>query len=367
MSVKQIVKISAHAKQACADIKEGFTIVANKKEKKNNKTLNLLLMAAILLVIVCFAGMAVFLRSQINGERVADAGTAPHADLSNRFIDYKGERYPIKRNLSTILLIGFDSFNDDMNRHVEGANRNRDLSDFLVVLLVDHDEKTLTPLQLNRDTICEIPWLDERGEIGGYHTEQLSFSHTYGSGGEDSAINTVRTVRKLLFNAPINEYVAFTMDVVPLINDLVGGVTLTLTEDLTALDESYAEGAQITLLGEASLRYVRYREMSGGSNWYRMKRHQQYLHAFIEATKTAAQSNPNLAMDAFKLISPYLVTNMSVNNLSALVEQLCKYTVCETLTPGGRAVPGEDFYEFHVDEDSLWDCVYQAYCKKSNP
>ena len=38
----------------------------------------------------------------------------------------------------------------------------------------------------------------------------------------------------------------------------------------------------------------------------------------------------------------------------------------ETLTPGGRAVPGEEFYEFHVDEDSLWNCVYQAYCKKSS-
>lgn len=334
------------------------------KGKKNKNTINVLLAVAILLVTLII--LFFLIQAKINEEVIENAGTAPHADLSDRFITYKGERYPIKHNLSTVLLIGFDSFNDDLNRHVEGANRNRDLSDFLVVLLIDHNEKTITPLQLNRDTICEVPWLDERGAVGGYHTEHLAFAHTYGSGGEDSAENTVRTVRKLIFNAPIKEYVAFTMDAVPLMNDLVGGVTLTLTEDLTALDERYTEGTKITLLGEASLRYVRYRDMSGGSNWYRMKRHQQYLHAFIEATRTAAQSNPDLAMDAFKLISPYLVTNMSVNNISAFVENLCEYTVCETLTPGGRAVPGEEFYEFHVDEDSLWNCVYQAYCKKSS-
>ena len=140
------------------------------KGKKNKNTINVLLAVAILLVTLII--LFFLIQAKINEEVIANAGTAPHADLSDRFITYKGERYPIKHNLSTVLLIGFDSFNDDLNRHVEGANRNRDLSDFLVVLLIDHNEKTITPLQLNRDTICEVPWLDERGAVPRTRSEQ---------------------------------------------------------------------------------------------------------------------------------------------------------------------------------------------------
>lgn len=211
------------------------------KRKKNAKLMNRLLLAIVLILLAGLATGFCLVQSRVTHESIPDAGTAPHADLSSRYITHNGEQYPIKQNLSTILLIGFDSFEDDARRIVEGKNRNRDLSDFLVILLVDHDKKTITPLQLNRDTLCQIPWLDETGAVGGYHSEQLAFAHTYGSGKEDSARNTVRAVRMLLYNAPIQDYVAFSMDTVPILNDLVGGVSLTLDADLTDLDPAYTK------------------------------------------------------------------------------------------------------------------------------
>ena len=343
-----------------------FIVRKTRKRKKNTKSLNALLLTAVLILLAGLTAVFFFVQRQINSEIVENAGMSVHADLSSRYITHNGIQYLIKRNLSTVLLIGTDSFAEDTDRIVEGQNRNRDLSDFIVLLVIDHNKQTITPLQLNRDTICEVPWLDEKGEIGGYHTEHLAFAHTYGSGQEDSCQNTIKTVRKLLYNAPITDYVAFTMDAVPLMNDLVGGVTVTLTEDMPSLGKKYVKGAEITLAGNKALNYIRYREDKGGSNWFRMKRHQQYLHAFIESTKKAAKENPELAIDAFKLIGPYMCTNLTINTMASFVEQLCSYTIKDTLTPSGDIVPGESFYEFHVHEDSLWECVYNAYCNKNS-
>lgn len=335
--------------------------MAKEKQKQNAKSNGIMLLAILLLLFGLFT--ALFLAQRhTESNSVEEAGTSVHADHSSEYLVYEGIRYPVKSNITTVLLIGADSFQDDQNRIVEGQNRNRDLADFLVVLVLDHNKKTITPLQFNRDTICEVPWLDERGRVGGWRAEQLTFAHTYGSGAEDSCVNTVRTVRRLIYNAPVASYLAFTMDAVPLINDLVGGVTVTLTEDLPDLGKDYVKDASIKLRGQAALRFIRYREKTGGSNWFRMKRHRQYLYAFADAARAATENNPDLAVESFKRLAPFLCTNMSAENISRLVEQLCEYELLETLTPSGDIVPGEKFYEFYIHEDSLWSCVYSAYC-----
>ena len=335
------------------------------KSRKKRKASQQISVAAVLLLLAALVCGIFFAQRSVRSEVIEEAGMSVHADHSGEYLLHEGTKYPVKDNLSTLLLIGIDSFEEDEDRIVEGENRNRDLADFLVVLVLDHNKKTVTPLQLNRDTICEVPWLDERGHVGGYRAEHLTYAHTYGSGKEDSCVNTVRAVRSLLNDAPIRDYMAFSMDAVPIINDLVGGVTLTLTEDLTALNKDYVKGAEITLKGKNALRFVRYREKIGGSNLYRMKRHRLYLNGFLEASRAAMQDNQDLALDIFKKVNPYLCTDLSAEKVSTLVEQLSKYEILEILTPSGDARPGEKFYEFYVHPDSLWSCVQKAFCAQS--
>lgn len=332
-----------------------------------SRTPNKLLLAAIALLLVGLAAAILFAQRLTGREPIENAGEALHADNSSRYILYGDKRYPIKEGLSTVLMIGTDNFAASENLLVKGANRNRELADFLVLLVIDHSEKTITPLQLNRDTICEVPWLDEKGAVGGYKTEHLTFAHSYGSGEQDSCLNTVRAVRGLLFNAPIANYLAFTMDAVPPVNDMVGGVTVTLTEDIPSLGEDYRKDATIRLRGKDALRFIRYREEMGGSNYFRMKRQRQYLYAFTDAARSAGSANPDLAMEVYEKVDPYLCTSLTVDNLTRLYDQLCDYTLCETLSPSGDIVPGDDFYELHVHESSLWDCVYQCYCVEDTP
>ena len=333
------------------------------KRKKTKRKGVLQILALFLICLLCFA--VVRAQKTMDSDTVIEAGSSIHADHSGEYIEYQGQKYPIIRRLSTVLLIGTDNFEEDAAQIDESANRNHNQSDFLVILLFDHDQKTVTPFQFNRDTVCDIPWLDENGKTGGFHTEHLAFAHTYGTGKSDSCLNTVAAIRKLIFNAPIDHYFAFTMDAVPLMNDLVGGVSIRLTESIPDLGAEYTRGAKIHLNGASALRFLRYREHRGGSNLLRMKRHIQYLNAFTLAAREAVKENQDLAVDAFKLIDPFLCTDLTVNNISEMVNWLCEYEIKKSISPSADVIPGEEYYEAYLHEDSLWSCVYEAYCRKS--
>ena len=330
------------------------------------KTKKRILSLIIVFLAVGLGVMVWMVQRDADRELISEAGTSVHADHSSERLVYQEKSYPVLRRISSLLLIGTDNFADNTDDVKKYGNYNYQFADFLAVLVFDHDKKTVTPLQINRDTICEVPWLMPSGKVGGYEVKQINYAHTYGQGREDSCENTVLTVRKLLYDAPIDRYMAFTMDAVPVMNDLVGGVRVTLTEDMPDLGKEYVKGAEIQLRGNAALRFVRTRSLEiVNANAYRMQRQQQYLAGFTEAARTAAAKNQNLAVEAFKAIDPFLCTNLTVSNISEIVEDLCEYEILPVITAEGEYTFEETHAQFHADESSLWQCVYSAFCKKA--
>ena len=330
-----------------------------------------LFLIILLLILGSGLGFMVYkVQRQADSEVIAEAGTSEHADHSSEYILYNGQNYPVLRRFSSILVIGTDNYADTTDNVKKYGNYNYQFADFLAVLVFDHDHKTVTPFQINRDTMCEVPWLMPSGKIGGYEWMQINFSHTYGQGKEDSCENTVDAVRKLLFNAPVDHYLAFTLDAVPIMNDLVGGVTVTLEDDIPSLGEAYVKGATVTLRGNDALRFVRQRDTAVlESNATRMAHQRLYLAGFTDAARAAAARNTDLAVDAFRAIDRFLCTDMTVNNISEIVNNLVEYEILPVVTPSGtysqtdRYVEGLYHAEFQVDEKSLWDCVRSVFCR----
>ncbi|MCD8375356.1 MAG: LCP family protein [Oscillospiraceae bacterium] len=183
---------------------------------------------------------------------------------------YNGAWYVENSNLETILLIGIDKFEDDLDQY---GYINSQQADFLLLLIFDRESGDCTALQINRDIMTEITVLGVTGDQAGTVTAQLALAHTYGSGGSDSCVNTVKAVSNLLYGVDVDHYAAVTMDAVPIINDLAGGVTLTVMDDLTLYDEALVEGEEITLTGDQALTYVRARfYIADGTNLHRMER-----------------------------------------------------------------------------------------------
>ena len=321
--------------------------------------------AAILaVVLVLLAGMLLLQRWENTQDApVSSSGpsSAVEADapVDGREITYyNGTAYARREDLETVLLLGVDKFEGETP---EGYINNQQ-ADFLLLLVLDEENETCTPIQLNRDTMTQIQILGVTGEPAGTFTGQLALAHTYGSGEEDSCENTVLAVENLLYSVGIDHYVSLTMDGVALLNDLVGGVTVEVLDDFSGIDDSLVQGETVTLQGQQALTYVRSRGgMEDSSNLHRMERQRQYLAALQQQLKAAVQQEDGFTLDALLQLNEYMVSDCTVNQLSDLGDSLAAYQVSDILTTPGDAQEGEEFMEFTVDEDALQQLVMDVF------
>ncbi|MDO5392454.1 MAG: LCP family protein [Eubacteriales bacterium] len=276
-------------------------------------------------------------------------------------ITWNGVKYLQRKDLDTILIMGLDKFEDTEE---SGKYLNHQQADFMVLLAVDRKTKTYSVLHLNRDTMTDISVLGERGERVGTVNEQLALSHTYGTGGKDSCRNSVEAVSNLLHGVKIDHFLSMTMDAVAILNDYAGGVTVEVLDDFSEIDPSLVQGEIITLKGPQALTYVRTRKnLEDSSNLHRMERQRQYLTALREQVESKRQKDPEFLAKALAKAADYLVSDVTVNQMSAISEKIDGYTFNGFRTLDGEAVKGDKYMEYYVDKDALMETVLELYFK----
>jgi LCP family protein required for cell wall assembly len=306
------------------------------------------------------AGTAVSMTTVREDEENENA-VSPLEDTSEAVptIYYNGQQYIQNEALSTLLIMGID----DYELEESSTYRNSSQADFLLLAIFDDENKTCTLLQLNRDTMCDVPVLGMKGNYIGLTTEQLALAHTYGSGLEDSAENTVNAVSRLLYNVPVDNYLSLTMGAITELNDLVGGVTVTVEDDFTGVDDTLVQGETVTLLGEHAENFVRSRMamQDDSSNLARMRRQRTYMTALTEAIRAKVKEDSSFALEMYSTLADYLVTDCAVDQLADYSSQLVDYTLTEIITPDGEAIKGEKYMEFYVDENALQQLVVDLF------
>lgn len=317
---------------------------------------------ALILCVVLLAALVLGAFLMMGEEPIEGAGTVQNVI---QYLTYQGTEYPIKKHIETVLLIGTDS-TEQYEEQTEGLREfyNYNQADFLMLLVLDRDTNTAQILQINRDTMTDVPWLDVLGRYGGTEYKQLCLAFNYGDGGAKSCRNTVDAVSSLLFDAPIQSYIQVPMSVIPVINDLVGGVPVTITDDLTAIDPAFVKGATVRLNGTQAEKFVRSRmELADDTNLARMRRQRDYLDSFQKCAREAINTDSEFVVKMLEKLGEYLQSNLTGQQLSDLITQLDKSEVSPIRTPEGTLIVGEEHYEFYVDEDSLWELVKATYCE----
>ena len=241
----------------------------------------LILLLCVVLLAALIVGALIVTREE-EQTPIANAGTAQNAAAEPEFLTYQGTEYPIKAHLQTVLLIGTDSqeqYHEKENSLQDYYNFNQ--ADFLMLLVMDTDANTTEVIQLNRDTMTDVPWLDVLGNYGGTEYKQLCLAFNYGDGGRKSCLNTVDAVSGLLLDAPIQNYIQIPMTAIPVLNDLVGGVEVTMPRDYTEIDPAFTQGATVRLSGAQAEAFVRSRMgLENDTNLARMERQRLYMDSF---------------------------------------------------------------------------------------
>ena len=289
-------------------------------------------------------------------------GGLPWQDYDETYeqtITYNGKSYVFRDGIETVLVIGLDKFEGTTS---QDSYNNDKQADFLSLVILDKDNDTATTLQINRDTIAQMNILGINGETVDTKKGQLALSHTYGSGGKDSCRNTVDAVSNFLYQTPIDHYVSITMDAVSQLNDMVGGVRLTVLEDFSAIDSSLVKGQEITLNGKQALTYVRARgSVADESNINRMQRQQQYMQALYEKVLKKSETDKEFISKAGLKLAEYMVSDCTVAQLERIAGFVAKYDVGEIQTIKGESKVGQEFMEFHPDEEALQKQIVELF------
>ena len=280
--------------------------------------------------------------------------------LLNGAIERDGKLYQLRRNLTAILLMGIDKREEFDNT---GLSQSGAQADFLRLVVIDPTEGKISQLSIDRDTMTPITILDVLGNDAGKATWQICLAHAFGNDDEQRCELTVKAVSELLFDVPIDLYIALNMSGVPTLNDAVGGVTVTLEDDFSQQDPAMKIGETITLNGEQAFLFTRGRMSVGdGTNEGRMRRQQVYIDGLSSILADKVSADENFVGELYDELEPYLTTNISRGRLINEAWNARNYEREKTIDPSGeRYVGPSGFMEFHVDKTELDEIVFNLF------
>ncbi len=285
----------------------------------------------------------------------------PEYDAQDTVVRYNGVEYVKKENIETFLIMGLDKFEASIN---DDSYNNNQQADFLMLLVFDNAAKKCTALHINRDTMVDMNVLGVAGQKVDTVNKQIALAHTYGNGKDVSCRNTADAVSELLNGVKIDHYISLTMDSVPILNDLLGGVEVTVLDDFSGIDSTLKKGEKVTLYGEHALTYVRTRYgLEDSTNNTRMERQRQYLNALYEKASLRLETDEDFIVEASVKLSDYIVSDRSVNQLQEIAEKLSSYELVEIDSFEGDLKVGERFMEFYPYENSINEIVFDLFYK----
>lgn len=329
--------------------------------KKTNKKAS---KKALALVLICILVLCSALVAISVWEQQQDFTGEQSTQESSKSIESDGVEYELNKNIETILVMGLDKFSEDVDT---SSYDNDQQADFLMLFILDNQNKTFKALHLDRDTMVEMNVLGVAGKEIGTIKQQLALAHTYGNGQNVSCRNTAKAVSNLLDGIDITHYVSVTMDAVPVYNDLVGGVTVEVLDDFTGIDDTLIKGEKVTLMGDKALTYVRTRYgMEDSTNSHRMVRQRQYLEELYRISREKVEKDENFIITAWEQMANYTVSDCYEQDLLQIYDKVSEYEYLGTEYIDGESVKGERFMEFYPDEEALKELVLKMFYTPKN-
>ena len=291
--------------------------------------------------------------------------------------------------LTTILLIGYDHYANGQIEEEPSQYHLGGQSDFMLLLVIDHQNQQIHQLQFDRDTMTPIKL------VAGTRRLQLCLSHAYGRTREENNQNTVWAVENLLGiekeddGAEIDYYISMDISGINKLNELVGGVTVTIpNDDLVAIDPTLKGGETIKLTGMQAEYFTRYRYNTvEPTNEARMARQRIYMDSLETLLKEKVRANlgyVNTLLNGMGMIfdrtttldegfgfttddatgtaitdttDHYLMSNVSIDELALLASRVLNYELLDVETLEGVHTLGSDehiHFDLYENEALNW-------------
>ena len=293
---------------------------------------------------ICILLSAVLLAALVSGCG-KQAGAAENSTQETTAVTTAPARQ-VRDGIQTLLVICLDAFDAPGD---SGAYRNGNRADLIMLMVIDEALGKTTALQLNPDTMVPFtpPGASEALEV------PLGLVYSYGSGGSDSCLSGSKAVSGLLGGIPIDHYMTFTMDSIPIVNDMIGGVTVDITDDFPEEYPALQKGENVTLSGESAAAFFRFRADDDVDNEAHMERQRGYMAGLYSPfLKNAGQENflTKLTLQ----LGERFTTDLTLSQMMQMLQSLETYPLDESiLTLRGTAGKSDGQFRFRADTDWL--------------
>ena len=286
----------------------------NKEKKKNRglKVFGIIVLVLIIILVGIIGFTYFFVTSKLNKIQKVDI------DVSQLDISKEAEQ-----NLSgyrNIALFAIDSrSNEDYGR----GNR----SDGIIIASINNSTKEVKLASVYRDTYVQIE---------GHGLDKITHAYSYGEA--PLAISTLNTNLDL----NIKEFVTVNFDAVAEAINELGGVTITVdSQEVNYINQYIKETSKVTGIstnqlsapgtltvdGVQAVAYARIRYTEGG-DYKRAERMRTVVEATFDKLKTKSLTEINSFVDN---ILPKIYTNISTNDMIAMIPDLTKYKVSDSI------------------------------------
>ena len=308
--------------------------------------------------------------SEVVNQELSDSlGDVPETaeeplELEEGQILVEGEVWEYNRDILTFLCIGVDSRSGLSEAKMPGKAGQ---ADALLMVVVNPRIEEINVIAINRDTMTDIEIYDTAGMYLEEEKGQITLQYAYGDGREKSCKLMEQTISELFYGIPIHGYVALDMRSVATLNDAVGGVDVTVLEDMTKFRWDWTKGAQVHLSGEDALLYIARRDASYlGTNLGRVERQKQYLTAYVEQLKKKIKEDVTFPMTLLGQIQKHMVTSLTVQEITFLADTLLGYdfSMEHIISIPGESRMGEKHEEFYIDDAALKQIVIEVFYDK---
>ena len=335
----------------------------SRQQRKQQKMLILGLAAAVVFVGLAAAVVVNKLNEQKNyhvtGANSVDVGAG------YRYTEYNGKKYQYNNRVTTLLYAGLDSF-DELKQTATYGDKAR--ADSIMLIVLDEASKKMSVVAINRDTMTEVHRFSRNGGDLGTYVTHLGYAYANGDGGTASCENLKTAVSTLFNDLPIDGYMVSNQTSIVMINDLVGGVTVTVpNNDLATQYPELTEGNIVTL-DESNVRaYVQQRDTAVDfSNEGRIERQKSFVLSFMDEFGTLVKDNSMQVWDELEECSNWMQTDITKNRYLSLADAFSQtnlapdsYYILE-----GEDQLGELHDEFYYDEDALQELIIKLFYRE---
>ncbi len=321
----------------------------------------MVLIAGVTLAILLVAFAAISLLAGKGGQTPTVRGSLSDRASSAPMLNIGGKTVPYDTNLVNILVMGVDQNADFGERKL--SFRSSGQADFLLLVTIDEKARTVDLMQIDRDTMADITILSVLGQDAGTRKAQICLAHGFGGTRERSSQLTRQAVETFLYGVPVDHFVSINMGSIGAFADALGGIPVTVPEDLTDMDPSFVKGAQVLLKGEMANNFVRQRMNIGdGTNRMRMQRQKLFMDGFLSRVGAETAKGRAAANELFDDLMPLMYTSLSKGRIINLLFQTEGYLTGGITYPAGEHTVGANgFTEFHADRAALEQLVLERF------